>query len=117
MFLAALAVATFGAGAMAQDAETEKGLEKYRAMMREDPWSNPGYLDVDRGEALWTTARGPKNVTLEQCDLGKGPGKVEGAFAELPRYFKDADRVLDLEARLVWCMETLQGFARAEIVK
>ena len=61
--------------------------------------------------------RGPKNASLEQCDLGKGPGKVEGAFAELPRYFKDADRVLDLESRLVWCMETLQGFARAEIVK
>ena len=24
--------------------------------------------------------RGPKNVSLEQCDLGKGPGKVEGAY-------------------------------------
>ena len=23
--------------------------------------------------------------------VGKGPGKVEGAFAELPRYFADAD--------------------------
>ena len=33
---------------------------------------------------------GPKNVSLEKCDLGKGPGKVDGAFAELPRYFADA---------------------------
>jgi sulfur-oxidizing protein SoxA len=117
MLLAALAVTVLGAGAMAQDAETEKGLEKYRAMMREDPWSNPGYLDVDRGETLWTTARGPKNVTLQQCDLGKGPGKVEGAFAELPRYFEDAGRVMDAETRILWCMEKLQGFNAADLVK
>jgi sulfur-oxidizing protein SoxA len=97
--------------------DTEKELEKYRQMLKADPWSNPGLLDADRGEALWKEKRGPKNVSLEGCDLGKGPGKVEGAFAELPRYFKDADRVMDLEARLVWCMEKLQGFDKAEILK
>jgi sulfur-oxidizing protein SoxA len=116
--LFAVAVAlTLGSSAVAQDAETEKAIEKYRAMMREDPWSNPGHLDSDRGEALWTTARGPKNVSLGQCDLGKGPGKVEGAFAELPRYFADADRVMDAETRVLWCMEKLQGFDAAELVK
>jgi sulfur-oxidizing protein SoxA len=103
--------------AAAQDAATEKAIERYRQMLKEDPWSNPGLLDSDRGEALWKTPRGPKNVTLEQCDLGKGPGKVEGAFAELPRYFKDADRVMDVEARLLWCMEKLQGFNPADLVK
>ncbi|HWV41936.1 sulfur oxidation c-type cytochrome SoxA [Pseudorhodoplanes sp.] len=103
--------------AIAQDADTEKAIERYRQMLKEDPWSNPGLLDVDRGEALWKTARGPKNVTLEQCDLGKGPGVVEGAFAELPRYFKDADRVMDVETRLLWCMEKLQGFNSADLVK
>jgi sulfur-oxidizing protein SoxA len=103
--------------AYAQDAETEKAIERYRQMLRQDPWSNPGLLDADRGEALWATARGPKNATLEQCDLGKGPGKVEGVFAELPRYFADADRVMDLETRLLWCMEQLQGISAADIVK
>src|SRR6267378_3954834 len=101
----------------AQNAETEKAIEKYRAMLKEDPWSNPGFLDVDRGEALWITPAGPKNATLEQCDLGKGPGKVEGAFAELPRYFADADRVMDLETRILWCMEKLQGISAADTVK
>ena len=103
--------------ATAQDAETEKAIEKYRQMLKEDPWSNPGLLDADRGEALWTTARGPKNVSLEQCDLGKGAGMVDGAFAELPRYFADADQVMDLETRILWCMEKLQGFNRADLVK
>ncbi len=103
--------------ARAQDAATEKAIEKYRQMLREDPWSNPGLLDADRGEALWKTARGPKNVSLEQCDLGKGPGKVDGVFAELPRHFADADRVMDVETRILWCMEKLQGFNPADLVK
>jgi L-cysteine S-thiosulfotransferase len=103
--------------AIAQEADTEKAIEKYRQMLKEDPWSNPGLLDADRGEALWTTPRGPKKVSLKQCDLGKGAGKVDGAFAELPRYFPDADKVMDLETRLLWCMEKLQGFNRADLVK
>jgi sulfur-oxidizing protein SoxA len=102
--------------ARAQDA-TEKGIEKYRQMLREDPWSNPGLLDADRGEALWKTPAGSKKVSLEKCDLGKGPGVVDGAFAELPRYFADADRVMDLETRLMWCMEKLQGAKHADLVK
>jgi sulfur-oxidizing protein SoxA len=97
--------------------DTEKQLEKYRQMMKADPWSNPGLLDADRGEDLWKKARGPKNVSLEACDLGKGPGKVDGAFAELPRYFADADKVMDVEARILWCMEKLQGFDRAKLVE
>ena len=66
--------------ARAQD-ETEKAIEKYRQMLKEDPWSNPGLLDSDRGEGLWKTAAGPNKVTLEKCDLGKGAGVVDGAFA------------------------------------
>jgi sulfur-oxidizing protein SoxA len=100
----------------AEDA-TERELEKYRQMLKADPWSNPGMLDADRGEALWRQQRGPNNASLEACDLGKGAGVVEGAFAELPRYFKDADRVMDLEARLLWCMEKLQGFEAGALIK
>lgn len=103
--------------AASQDDATEKGIERYRQMLKEDPWSNPALLDADRGELLWITPRGPRNVSLEQCDLGIGPGKVDGAFAELPRYFADADQVMDLETRLLWCMERLQGFNRSELVK
>jgi hypothetical protein len=59
--------------------------------MINDPMSNPGYLNADRGEVLWAQARGAKSVSLEACDLGEGPGKLEGAYARLPRYFADAD--------------------------
>jgi sulfur-oxidizing protein SoxA len=114
--LALAGLTCIGAAALAADT-TEKELEKYRSMLKEDPWSNPAMLDVDRGAELWTTPRGPNKVSLERCDLGKGPGQVDGAFAELPRYFADADRVMDVEARLLWCMEKLQGFAHADLVK
>lgn len=118
--LSALVAALFlfaSQSALAQQDQTEKALEKYRQMLKDDPWSNPGMLDVDRGEVLWKTPRGPKNASLEACDLGKGPGRVEGAFAELPRYFADADRVMDAETRILWCMEKLQAFDSAAFLK
>ena len=114
--LTAIAILAGAGGAPATDS-TERELEKYRSMLKDDPWSNPAMLDVDRGEELWKTPRGPRNVSLQRCDVGRGPGRLKGAFALLPRYFRDAKRVMDLETRLVWCMEKLQGFARADILK
>jgi sulfur-oxidizing protein SoxA len=69
------------------------------------------------GEEMWKKRQGPKNASLEQCDLGQGPGVLKGAYAGLPRYFADADRVMDLETRLLHCMMTLQGRSREEATK
>lgn len=95
---------------------TEQEIERYRAMIS-DPMANPAFLNVDRGEALWAQPRGTKNVSLQGCDLGEGVGKLEGAYARLPRYFRDADRVMDLEQRLLWCMENVQGLDTKDVVK
>lgn len=95
--------------------ESEKEIERYRQMLS-DPFSNPGFLAVDRGEALWSEARGTRGVSLEGCDLGEGKGKLEGAYARLPRYFADADKVMDLEQRLLWCMDKLQGLDLKDVV-
>ena len=73
---------------------------------------NPALWVADDGEALFEEPRGPRNVSLEGCDFGKGPGVLEGAYVELPRYFADTGKVMDLEARLVHCMITLQGFTK-----
>jgi sulfur-oxidizing protein SoxA len=110
----AIMICASSAAVRAQDA-SEKEIERYRAMIS-DPMSNPGYLAVDRGEALWSEKRGAKNVSLEGCDLGQGPGKLEGAFAKMPRYFKDADKVMDLEQRLLWCMTNLQDLDTKDII-
>ena len=110
---AALALATAGAAAQEKDRTIEE-IERYRQMLQE---GNPAELLVVRGEELWKARRGPKNASLEQCDIGLGPGVVKGAYAQLPRYFADVDQVMDFEARLVHCMVTLQGFDRAALVK
>ena len=89
------------------------GLSVGRQMLAED---NPGELWVQRGERLFYEKRGPKGASLERCDLGLGPGKLEGAFAQLPRYFADTNTVQDLESRLLTCMVELQGVKREEIV-
>lgn len=86
-------------------------IRRYREMLAD---GNPAELAEAQGEALWTAPRGPKHVSLEGCDLGLGPGVVDGAYAQLPRWFDDAHAVQDIESRLVHCMVTLQGFTREQ---
>ena len=99
--------------ASAQDMPTA-GVTEYRDMIA-DKDSNPALLTIDQGQALFEMARGPKNMSLQKCDFGLGPGVVKGAFARLPRYFKDTNKVEDLESRLLSCMVSLQGFKADEI--
>ena len=100
--------------AVAQTKSASDGIAEYREMLQD---GNPAELFEAKGEDLWKQKRGPKNASLEQCDLGKGPGVVKGAFVEMPRYFADTQKVQDLETRLLTCMVTLQGFDGAEIAK
>ena len=90
------------------------GIAEYRALLAD---GHPAELFEAKGEDLWKKKRGPKNASLEACDLGKGPGVVKGAWVELPRFFKDTQRVQDLESRLLTCMSTLQGLDADAIAK
>jgi len=101
-------------GAALAQGKPDEGLAVGRQMLAED---NPGELWVLRGEALFREKRGPQNVSLEQCDFGMGPGKLEGAFARLPRFFADSGKVEDLESRLLRCMVDLQGLDRSAIIQ
>jgi sulfur-oxidizing protein SoxA len=110
----AIAMLAWAGGAFAQGKSAADGIAEYRKMLED---GNPAELYEAKGEDLWKKKRGPKNASLEQCDLGKGPGVVKGAFVEMPRYFADTGRMQDLESRLVTCMETLQGIDRAELTR
>lgn len=101
-------------GAFAQQKSAADGIAEYRKMLED---GNPAELFEAKGENLWKTPRGPKKVSLQQCDLGLGAGVVKGAWVQLPRYFPDTARVQDLESRLLTCMQTLQGFDAAEIAR
>lgn len=92
---------------------TADEIAKYRQMIAD---GNPSELYEDAGAELWKKPAGPKNATLEKCNLGLGPGVIKGAAAQLPRYFNDTNKVQDLESRLITCMSTLQGISVQEIV-
>ena len=109
----AVGVMALSGAALAQEKTSIQAIEEYREMLQD---GNPAELFEAKGEELWKKARGPKNASLEKCDLGKGPGVVKGAFVELPRYFKDTGKVQDLESRLVTCMSTLQGIDPKEVI-
>ena len=112
--LIAVAAVALSTGVLAQQKSAADAIAEYRAMLAD---GNPAELFEAKGEDLWKQKRGPKNASLEQCDLGKGAGVVKGAFVELPRRFADTGRVQDLESRLLTCMETLQGFDPKAIIK
>jgi sulfur-oxidizing protein SoxA len=111
--LMACALVLAGPAAVAQKS-TADGIAEYRKMLED---GNPAELFEAKGEGLWKQKRGPRNASLEQCDLGKGPGQVKGAFVELPRWFDDTKKVQDLESRLLTCMQTLQGLDTEAIAK
>ena len=112
---AVLAAACLAASAAATAwSQSNDPLGVGRKMLAED---NPGELWIEKGKTLFHQKRGPKGVSLEQCDFGMGPGKLEGAAARLPRYFADTDKVQDLETRLITCMVQLQGYREADVIK
>jgi len=111
---AAATAAVASAAAVHAQGSTAEEIAKYRQMLAE---GNPAELWEAAGEELWKKPAGPKNASLEQCDLGKGPGVTKGAYAELPRYFKDTSQVMDLEQRLAYCRMTLQGLSKEETMK
>ncbi|MCS7058089.1 MAG: sulfur oxidation c-type cytochrome SoxA [Meiothermus sp.] len=98
-----------------QELDPYKEAERQRELFRQTAGILPGELYAAQGEELFYAKRGPRQVSLEACDFGLGPGKLEGALTQLPRYFADTRRVEDLETRIVSCMVRLQGFRLEDI--
>ena len=93
---------------------SEAAIAEYRAMFGDE---NPAELWQIRGDELWHRKRGPKNADLSGCDLGLGAGVIDGAYAQLPRWFADTQQVQDLETRLVTCITSLQGLTRDQVLQ
>jgi len=111
--LGAIALAAVASHAIGQGSTVDE-IAKYRAALQD---GNPAELWEARGQDLWKKPRGPKQVSFERCDLGLGAGVVKGAYAQMPRYFADAGRVMDLETRLLWCMTAQQGYSDTDARK
>ena len=62
---ATAAVLALSAPAWSQKSAAD-GIAEYRQMLQD---GNPAELFEAKGEDLWKKPRGPKNATLERCDL------------------------------------------------
>jgi sulfur-oxidizing protein SoxA len=58
--------------------------DEYRDLMGDD---NPAIFVIDEGEALWLESQGPLAASLENCDLGMGPGVTEGGLRPVSAFF------------------------------
>lgn len=104
-----LLLCSFSFSSLALHAQTTQDeIAKYRQQLAD---GNPAELWEMRGEELWKKPAGPNKQSLLQCDLGKGAGVVKGAYAELPRYFADVGKVMDVEQRLRHCRMSIQGLS------
>ncbi|HET9652620.1 MAG TPA: sulfur oxidation c-type cytochrome SoxA [Usitatibacter sp.] len=76
--------------------------------MQDDDFANPGLLWAERGEKLWSEARGTSGKSCASCH-GNAHESMRGVAARLPRYYASAGRVLDLEGRIRECVVKNQG--------
>ncbi|MCS7058085.1 MAG: sulfur oxidation c-type cytochrome SoxA [Meiothermus sp.] len=111
----ALALGALGASAQEEDDPVKEAEKQKKQLLEQSGGILPSDLYVQQGEELFKAKRGPKQASLEACDFGRGPGRLEGVVGRLPRYFFDTRRVEDLDSRIRTCMIRLQGFRPEEI--
>jgi sulfur-oxidizing protein SoxA len=67
--------------------------------MQDDDFSNPGFLWVDKGKALFATVEGTAGKSCASCHGADGAG-LKGAAATYPKYVPALGRVVDIEQRI-----------------
>ncbi len=70
---------------------------------------HPGHAYVDEGRETFNTLKGPNGKTCADCH-GVDGAKLEGAYAQMPRYYTDIGRVADIDLRILSCMTEYMGF-------
>ncbi len=107
------------AGPLAGGQSTQSAAEevaRQKQLILETSGILPGELFVAQGEELFFQPRGPNGKSLADCYWG-GTGEfgLEGAYARMPRFFEDTQKVEDLDSRIRSCMITVLGLRPEEI--
>ncbi|MDQ7039031.1 MAG: sulfur oxidation c-type cytochrome SoxA [Aquificota bacterium] len=106
---ALLALGLFAGGAVVGTLAVAK--EKLPEHLREllELGMHPGHVFVDEGRDYYHNLKGPNGKTCATCH-GQDGAKLEGAYAKMPRYYKDIDKVADIDLRILSCMTKYMGF-------
>ncbi len=69
----------------------------------------PSDVIVDEGNDYFHNLKGPNGKTCASCH-GQDGAKLVGAYAKMPRYYKDIGKVADIDIRIKACMTKYMGF-------
>jgi L-cysteine S-thiosulfotransferase len=78
--------------------------------MQDDDASNPGFLWVQQGEALWQQRDGSAGTSCADCH-GDAKTSMRGVAARYPVFAPELGRVIDLEQRIDHCRTAHQRAA------
>ena len=76
--------------------------------MQDDDASNPGFLWVQQGEALWSERVGSAGRSCADCH-GAAPGAMRGVAARYPATMRSVGRPITLVQRIEQCRTERQG--------
>jgi sulfur-oxidizing protein SoxA len=107
VFVAALVLLTSISLAAEQRSGYQDASPETRAM-QDDDTSNPGFLWVQQGEALWSERVGSAGRSCTDCH-GAAPGTMRGVAAHYPRHDPRLERPVTLAQRIEQCRTERQG--------
>jgi sulfur-oxidizing protein SoxA len=70
--------------------------------MQQDDFMNPGYLWVEKGEELWSTAEGEAGKSCADCH-GDASESMKSAGMSYPKYKAEAGKLVNLEQQINKC--------------
>jgi sulfur-oxidizing protein SoxA len=73
---------------------------------------HPGHSFVDEGREMFHKP-GPNGKSCASCH-GQDGVKLEGAYAKMPRYYKDIGKVADIDLRILSCMTKYMGYDKKD---
>lgn len=73
-----------------------------------DDFENPGFVNVETGEALWTKVEGSENKACESCHQDASE-TMKGVRAAMPKWHEAAGKPLTLEQHINYCREERMG--------
>ena len=101
-------LASLFAGALINFSNAQEGQEPRHLEILRELGISPADVIVDQGREYFHTLKGKTGKTCASCH-GQDGEKLVGAYAKMPRYYTDINRVADIDLRIKACLEKYVG--------
>ncbi|MFN3813347.1 MAG: sulfur oxidation c-type cytochrome SoxA [Aquificaceae bacterium] len=104
-----LALTGVGVYAIAQqEINPAEEVKKQKELLLKEMGILPGDVYAEQGRDMFNKTMGTQGKSCASCH-GQDGRYLKGAYAHMPRYYKDMDDVADLDTRIKFCMEKYMG--------